>query len=391
MTTQTAPVRRRDTASADGTRLGAALGIASIVLIAAGFAIASPTEATIASPESEVLAFYSDAGLAKTLAGGLIETLGLVLFLPFAAMLAGRVAGAGTREVLASTARMAATVYVAICLAPGMSAGAAALWLAHHGTADPAVLTALNDLRSLSYFVALLPFAVFLVCVGLSAAGRLPRWAEPCRRSSSAIALAASLPFAAYDATDLLGLIGLVWVLAVVGGTAAQPVGRHARVTGAPFRSRVGHHARMPTLRVALLWATAAAATVAAAAAAVVAWDAALGQEAARLAEVPLIAACSGIGALILTSRPGQPVGRALLAGGALWGLASLPVELLVASLAERPASGGGALLADRLHGPRPGLDGARRRPPARLPRRRHRAGTVVAAAGVPSPWACSP
>ena len=214
MTTQTAPARRRDTASADGTRLGAALGIASIVLIAAGFAFASPTEATIASPESEVLAFYSDAGLAKSLAGGLIETLGLVLFLPFAAMLAGRVAGAGTREVLASTARMAATVYVAICLAPGMSAGAAALWLAHHGTADPAVLTALNDLRALSYFVALLPFAVFLVCVGLSAAGRLPRWAGP-TGVVIGVALAASLPFAAYDVTDLVGLIGLLWVLAV--------------------------------------------------------------------------------------------------------------------------------------------------------------------------------
>ena len=87
-----------------------------------------------------------------------------MLFLPFAAMLADRVAGIGRREVLAPTARMAATVYVAVCLAPGMSAGAAALWLAHHGTADPALLTALNDLRALSYFIALVPFAVFLVC-----------------------------------------------------------------------------------------------------------------------------------------------------------------------------------------------------------------------------------
>jgi hypothetical protein len=212
MTTQTAPARRA--ATTEGTRLGAALGIASIVLIAAGFAIAAPTEATISSPESEVLAFYSEAALAKTLAGGLIETLGLVLFLPFAAMLSDRVAGTGRREVLAPTARMAATVYVAICLAPGMSAGAAALWLAHHGTADPAVLTALNDLRALSYFIALVPFAVFLVCVGLSAAGRLPRWAGPAGVVVG-VCLAASLPFAAYDVTDLLGLIGLLWVLAV--------------------------------------------------------------------------------------------------------------------------------------------------------------------------------
>ena len=63
---------------------------------------------------------------------------------------------------------------------------------------------------------------MFLVCVGLSAAGRLPRWA-----SVSAvvvgIALAASLPFAAYDATDLLGLIGLVWVLAVAVALLRNP------------------------------------------------------------------------------------------------------------------------------------------------------------------------
>jgi hypothetical protein len=221
MTTQTV-LPRPTTASGDGTRLGAALGIASIVLIATGFAIAAATEATFTSSEREVVAFYADSGLAKTLAGGLVETLGLVLFLPFAAMLTDRVARTGSRAVLAPTARMAATAYVAICLAPGMSAGAAALWLAHHGTADPGVLTALNDLRSLSYQLALLPFAVFLVCVGLSAAGRLPRWAGPSALVIGA-ALAASLPFAAYGVTDPLGLIGLIWVLVTAVALLRNP------------------------------------------------------------------------------------------------------------------------------------------------------------------------
>ena len=59
-----------------------------------------------------------------------------------------------------------------------------------------------------------------------------------------------------------------------------------------------------------------------------------------------MIAACAGVGACILTSRPRHPVGRALLAGGALWGLASLPVELLVASVADRPTTAAAALLA---------------------------------------------
>jgi hypothetical protein len=199
------------------TRTGAALGVASIVLIATGFAIAMPTEATITSSPGEVVAFYRGAGLTRTLAGGAIEVLGLVLFLPYAAMLSSRVRGPGVAgDLLAPTARTAAGVYVAVCLAPGMSAGATALWLAHHGSADAVILTALNDLRSLSYFIALVPFAVFLVATGAAArlTRNLPGWA-----AGSAIVLgvvlALSVPFAGYGITDLLGLIGLVWVLAV--------------------------------------------------------------------------------------------------------------------------------------------------------------------------------
>jgi hypothetical protein len=60
------------------------------------------------------------------------------------------------------------------------------------------------------------PFAVFLVATGAAArlTRNLPGWA-----AGSAIVLglvlALSVPFAGYGITDLLGLIGLVWVLAV--------------------------------------------------------------------------------------------------------------------------------------------------------------------------------
>lgn len=199
------------------TRIGAALGVASIVLMATGFAIAAYTETTIGSSESEIVSFYTEAGLARTLTGGVIEILGILLFLAFAAMLTSRVQGTASADaLLAPTARMAATVYVAICLAPGMSAGAAALWLAHHGTTDGAALVALNDLRSLSYFIALLPFAVFLVAVGAAArtTRSLPGWA--CGSAMAiGVALAASVPFAAAGVPDMVGLVGLLWVLAV--------------------------------------------------------------------------------------------------------------------------------------------------------------------------------
>ena len=47
------------------TRIGAGLGIASIVLVATGFAVAAATETTIASSPDEVAAFYTGAGLAR--------------------------------------------------------------------------------------------------------------------------------------------------------------------------------------------------------------------------------------------------------------------------------------------------------------------------------------
>src|SRR5829696_1221647 len=99
-----------------------------------------------------------------------------------------------------------------------------------------------------------------------------------------------------------------------------------------------GEHGVPRLVRLVLLWATVLTTAATAIAAAVVAWRAGLGQEQARVVEAVVVPACCAVGALILSSRPGQPVGRALFAGGALWGLASLPVELLVGQV----AAGGG-------------------------------------------------
>ncbi len=165
---QTAPPRPRvPTDETVGTRIGAACGLAAIVLTSAGFALVASAVASFHSPDGDVLAYYAGTGLARTVSGGLIQALGLLLLLPFAAMLAARVRTPGPAgDVLGPTARMAATVYVSISLAPGMSAGAAALWLAHFESPDPGIVLALNDLRSLSYFVALLAYGVFLVAAG---------------------------------------------------------------------------------------------------------------------------------------------------------------------------------------------------------------------------------
>jgi signal transduction histidine kinase len=90
-------------------------------------------------------------------------------------------------------------------------------------------------------------------------------------------------------------------------------------------------------VRMATLWGVAGTAAAAVAVAALVAWDAGLGQRHARVGDALVVTACCVVGALVLASRPGQPVGRALWAGGAAWGLASLPVELLVVRLQAVP------------------------------------------------------
>lgn len=196
------------------TRLGAAAGLAAIVLISVGFALVAAADATFHSSDSAVVSYFTEAGVARLVAGGLIQVLGLLLLVPFAAMLTARVSGPGTPGVLlAPTARTALTIYVTLSLAPGMSAGAAALWHAHARTGDVAIITALNDLRGLSYFVALVAFALFLVTVGLAArsTGRLPRWA-----AWSAIVLgvllAIGVPAAGTGLTDIVALLGLLWI-----------------------------------------------------------------------------------------------------------------------------------------------------------------------------------
>ena len=199
------------------TRAGAAAGIAAVALVVCGFALVAAPESTLRAPADVVARFYADAPLVRMLAGGLLQSAGFVLLLPFAVALTDRLRGDGAgSRLLPATARSAATVYVTLCLAPGLSAGGAALWLAHAAPVDAGVLHALNLLRVFSYFVALLPLAAFLVAVGISAvlSRRLPRWA-----AWSAVAigapLAASVPVAASDATNLLGMLGLLWIVPV--------------------------------------------------------------------------------------------------------------------------------------------------------------------------------
>lgn len=199
------------------TRTGAALGLASVVLTIAGVALVAPAEAMLTRPAEDVVAFYSEGSPGLTYAGGFLESVGLLLLLPFVAMLAGRLRGTGVSgDLLAPTALVTGSAYVLLSLAPGQAAGAAALWLGHSGDAEPSALLALNSLRVFSYFLALLCLAAFLVCIGAGATAtrRLPRWTA---WSALVIgtALAAGVAVAHTGLHDMVSLLAFAWIVVV--------------------------------------------------------------------------------------------------------------------------------------------------------------------------------
>lgn len=210
--------------SAGTTRAGAALGLASVLVLLAGFALVAPAGAVHTNPADEIVGFYSDGGQTAKYAGGLVEALGLLLFLPFVAMLSARLRGRGVAgDVLAPAAQMSATVYVVLCLAPGQAAGAAALWLGAHG-GDPSAIVALNTLRAFTYYLALFALAAFLVAVGTSGlmTGGLARWMSWPAVAIGAV-LAVGVAVAQTGLADIASLLALAWILAVSIGLLRRP------------------------------------------------------------------------------------------------------------------------------------------------------------------------
>jgi hypothetical protein len=213
-----------DGTTAATTRTGAALGIASVVVLMAGFALVAPAGAVHTNPADEIVGFYSGGDQAAKYAGGLIEAVGLLLFLPFVAMMTTRLRGPGVAgDVLAPAGQLAATAYVVLCLAPGQAAGAAALWLGTHG-GDPSSIVALNTLRAFTYYLALLALAGFLVAVGIGGltTGRLARWAAWSGVVFGAV-LAIGVALAQTGLADIASLLALAWIVAVSVALLRRP------------------------------------------------------------------------------------------------------------------------------------------------------------------------
>jgi hypothetical protein len=153
------------------------LAIAHVVLLFAGFS--QEKSVMLGDGPADVARIYGSGSLDRILAGGFVEALSFIVLLP-AIVFVGRVIGQRTEagRWAAQTALAAGITYVAVTLATGLPAGAAAVYGAHHQLGDGATLALVNDVRNFAFYVSLLALGAYSVCLGIAALTdeRRARW-----------------------------------------------------------------------------------------------------------------------------------------------------------------------------------------------------------------------
>ena len=197
-------------------RTAGALALGHVILVLAG--ISQQRSPRLGDDEAAVAAEYLDGDLARVMAGGYVEALGFVLLLPVVVFL-GRAVGrrSETGRWAAQTAVAAGALYVGMSLAPGLAAGAAALYAAQDG-ADLATVSAVNDVRNFAFFLSMRLLAAH--AVGVCVAGLTDRALPPWLCWSGfavAVVLVAAVPAAASGAVDVATLVWMLWFLALAG------------------------------------------------------------------------------------------------------------------------------------------------------------------------------
>ncbi|HET9500492.1 MAG TPA: hypothetical protein VFO98_09540 [Marmoricola sp.] len=195
-------------------RLAGILALAHVVLIFAGIALQNA--ARLDEGLGGVERAYVEGNLARTMTGGYVELIGFLLLVPvlvFLARVVGRRTEAGRWAT--QTALMAGIGYVVLTFAPGMAAGAAAMYGAQHD-ADLGTALMMNNLRVLTYVVSLLLLGAHAIGLGVAAVidGELNRWVGWGGLVTGA-ALFVAVPLAAANLHDYGTLVWIVWWVGV--------------------------------------------------------------------------------------------------------------------------------------------------------------------------------
>lgn len=208
-------------------RAAGGFGLAYVVLMMGGLVI-SGGGALIQQGTAGIESAYRDGNLVTIFGGWFVEAVGLVLLVPTAVHLS-RFLGMSTPvgRWAAQTGVILAGVYVAITLAVGFPAGAAAAYGVQNGL-DVDAAAALNSMRVFSYLLSLLCLGAYVVCLAISAlSDGVSRWFVGGLGLVTGLGLMAAPPLAAMSLHDLPTLLYLVWwvglcVILLRGGPAAR-------------------------------------------------------------------------------------------------------------------------------------------------------------------------
>ena len=173
------------------------------------------------------------SSMTKNFTGGYIEFLATLIFLVGALLIAKLLRGPGVAgEWLSSCIAGSALVGVAITVAVGFSAGAAALYDGHHG-ASLATVTTVNDIRNFSFILTGGLYGVFALAIAAAVwlTGALPRWVSYSGLVVGVLYIG-SIPAARSHFDNVSTMIGFVWVLAL--GVAALRNARRPMPQAAP-------------------------------------------------------------------------------------------------------------------------------------------------------------
>lgn len=209
-----------------------ALLLAHIVLLFASAAFTHSLQ--LGDDPSAAAAALSGSSMTRNYVGGYLGLLAFLDFLVVAMLLASLLRREGeTSTWLSACIAASAVTYVAVTIATGFAAGAAAVYDGHHG-APLASVTAVNDIRNFGFVLCGAVVGMFVLSV--AAAGRisgdLPRWVSASGAVVGAMCIVA-VPGARTGLTNASTMLSFLW-LAGLGVAAIRQGGRTAGVTARP-------------------------------------------------------------------------------------------------------------------------------------------------------------
>lgn len=191
-------------------RVAGALALAHVVLMLVG--VITSGSPTIHQGQEGIEHSYVEGSLTRIFTGGYVETLAFVLLVPVLVFLS-RAFGRRTENGgwASQTAALAGLVYVAVVIAGGFAAGAAASWGAQHGLSVEESL-AINNIRNFAYYLSLAFLGAHAIGLGLAARSDslMPRWVGWGGLAVGTVLLLA-VPAAAVGMADGASLVWIVW------------------------------------------------------------------------------------------------------------------------------------------------------------------------------------